>query len=81
MSYVLARVGCSAEESNQPAIVFAKEAIVTSEPNNTGAKTFELHEGTKVQMLENLSGWVKISLSDGQTGWIQESDIKALKDW
>jgi SH3-like domain-containing protein len=40
---------------------------------------FKLHEGTKVQVIENFDDkWLKIMLLDGQTGWIIKNQIKIL---
>ncbi|WAC00890.1 SH3 domain-containing protein [Lacinutrix neustonica] len=66
-----------AKRSN-PAIVFAQESQVKSEPNIRSNEAFILHEGTKVQVLDTVSHWKKIKLSDGKTGWIPENDIKLL---
>ncbi|GAA3776012.1 tetratricopeptide repeat protein [Corallibacter vietnamensis] len=64
--------------NNNPAIVFAKESQVKSEPNLRSAEAFKLHEGTKVQILDTVNNWKKIKLSDGKSGWIPSQDIKAL---
>ncbi len=67
------------EQNNNPAIVFAQESEVKTEPNLRSEVTFNLHEGTKVQILENYDdNWTKIKLADGKTGWIPNADIKAL---
>lgn len=63
---------------DQPAIVFAKESQVKSEPNLRSNEAFKLHEGTKVQVLDTVNNWKKIRLADGKTGWIPESDLKLL---
>ncbi|MGP1991918.1 tetratricopeptide repeat protein [Zobellia laminariae] len=68
-------------KADQPAIVFSKEASVKAEPNKKGLETFALHEGTKVQVVEELNDWKKIRISDGTTGWIPSEDIKTLKDF
>lgn len=68
----------SIAKANTPAIVFAKESKVKSEPNLGSQDAFILHEGTKVQVLESISNWKKIELSDGKQGWIVSEDIKAL---
>lgn len=61
-----------------PAIVFAKESQVKSEPNLRSDEAFVLHEGTKVQVLDTVKNWKKIQLSDGKTGWLKNEDIKLL---
>lgn len=67
-------------KKNNPAIVFAQESQVKSEPNLRSDEAFVLHEGTKVQVLDTVKSWKKIKLSDGKTGWIQNEDIKLLNE-
>lgn len=64
---------------DQPAIVFAQEAQIKTEPNLRSIEAFKLHEGTKIQVLDTLNNWKKIELSDGKTGWIMNEDLKMLK--
>ena len=66
------------DQKNQPAIVFAQESQIKSEPNLRSAEAFKLHEGTKVQVIDTVTNWKKIKLSDGKTGWIVADDIKLL---
>jgi len=68
-------------QANQPAIVFANEVIVKSEPNERSQLLFTLHEGTKLNVLEELEGYKKIQIADGQTGWLSSESIKILKDF
>jgi uncharacterized protein YgiM (DUF1202 family) len=65
-------------QHDRPAIVFAKEAQIKSEPNLRSTEAFKLHEGTKVQILDTVQNWKKIKLADGKIGWIVNDDIKAL---
>ena len=69
------------DKLDKPAIVFAKESQVKSEPNLRSNEAFTLHEGTKVQVLDTLNNWKKIKLSDGKIGWISSDDIKLLKNF
>jgi len=66
-------------EANQPAIVFAKESQIKSEPNLRSTEAFKLHEGTKVQVLDTVDNWKKIKIDDGKTGWVMNDDIKLVK--
>ncbi len=65
--------------SNKPAIVFAQQADVKSAPTMSSEVNFQLHEGTKVQILESLDNWEKIKIADGKMGWIVADDIRELK--
>lgn len=65
--------------TTQPAIVFSDEIAIKSDPNINSQEVFRLHSGTKVNVLEELKDWRKISLVDGQTGWVLIENIKLLK--
>jgi tetratricopeptide (TPR) repeat protein len=67
--------------NDQPAIVFAQETQVKSEPNLRSNEAFVLHEGTKIQILDTVNNWKKIKLADGKTGWISKDDIKLLRNF
>ncbi|QLE01334.1 tetratricopeptide repeat protein [Galbibacter sp. BG1] len=69
------------ELNKQPAIIFAKETSVMSEPNMGSSEVFKLHEGTKVNVLEVLGEWKKIKLADGKIGWLPNNDLKEIKDF
>lgn len=68
-------------KTDNPAIVFAQESQVKTEPNDRSQQAFVLHEGTKVNVLDTLDEWGKIQLTDGKTGWISSENIKLLKDF
>ena len=81
IAVVFAYLEYNAFQARRPAIVFAKESSVKSEPNKTSQEAFELHEGTKVNVLDELNDWKKIRIADGTTGWMPSEDIKLLKDF
>ncbi|MGC6429784.1 MAG: tetratricopeptide repeat protein [Jejuia sp.] len=69
------------DKKDNPAIIFAQESQIKTEPNLRSEESFRLHEGTKVQVLDTVDNWKKIKLSDGKTGWIPSEDIKILKEF
>lgn len=76
-----AYVGQRSFENDRPAIIFADAIMVRSEPNRRSDPVFELHEGTKVQVLDQLEDWNKIQLVNGQEGWIPQEEIRLIKDF
>ena len=69
-------------KKNNPAIVFAQESDVKSDPNLKSETAFQLHEGTKVQVLETYNdSWTKIKIANGKNGWINSKDIRLLNDF
>lgn len=65
-------------DESQFGIVFAEEADVRDEPNLRSEEVFELHEGTKIQVLETYQNWIKFELANGIQGWIDKSDVRLL---
>ncbi|MDT0538537.1 MULTISPECIES: tetratricopeptide repeat protein [Croceitalea] len=78
-SVVMAYFQFNEFKKDNPAIIFSREIVVTSEPNNRSERLFTLHEGTKVNVLEQLGDWQKVKIPDGQTGWLLAENLKLLK--
>lgn len=68
-------------KKDRPAIIFSEEIAVKSEPNERSQDIFTLHEGTKVNVLEELNDFQKIEIADGKIGWLPKESIKLLKDF
>lgn len=64
--------------NDNPAIIFAESIEVKSEPKMGGAVAFILHEGTKVQIMEQDDNWVRVKLVNGKDGWLPITDLKPL---
>ena len=60
-------------------ILFNKKIEVWAEPNSRAEVLFLLHEGTKVQMLDQLQEWQKIRIANGSEGWIKNGRVRSLK--
>lgn len=65
-------------KNNTEAIIFAKEAEVMNAPTTASEAYFELHEGTKVTVLESLDNWKKIKIADGKIGWIDQKYLRQI---
>ncbi|MFZ2283595.1 MAG: tetratricopeptide repeat protein [Lutibacter sp.] len=65
-------------QKSRSAIVFSLKSDIKNSPSIDGEEVFELHEGTKVYILDELSNWKKIILADGKIGWINAADIKEI---
>ena len=64
--------------NNEYAIIYSYETDLKTEPNFRSETLFMLHEGTKVQVIENYNNWIKVRLVNGQIGYIQLIDVKIL---
>jgi TRAP-type uncharacterized transport system fused permease subunit len=59
-------------------VIVAPSVIVRSSPSETGTELFVLHEGTKVRVNEEVSGWRNIRVIDGREGWITSGDFESI---
>ncbi len=59
-------------------VVTAKEITVRSGGSVNDTALFRLHEGAEFDWLDESSGWVKISLSDGKKGWVQKDTVEKV---
>jgi SH3-like domain-containing protein len=61
------------------AIVMRPVSSVKSSPAAESSQDlFVLHEGTKVNILDQVGSWSNIELADGRQGWIKASDIEII---
>ena len=64
--------------NNEYAIIYSYETDLKTERNFRSETLFMLHEGTKVQVIDNYNNWIKVRLVNGQIGYIQLIDVKIL---
>jgi len=60
---------------NRTAIIYETVANVKSSPSEDGTDIFPLHEGTKVEMLEEVGEWTEIRIADGKQGWLKKETL------
>lgn len=59
-------------------IITVAKTDVHSAPDANSKQIFSLHEGTKVRLGENLSGWIRIQLADRRQGWLVYQDLEKI---
>lgn len=60
-------------------IVTASYVNIKSEPDESSTDLFILHEGIKVKYEDTeISGWIKIRITDGNKGWIESKDVEKI---
>ena len=77
-SYTLAYFCHKQVSQTQYAILFDKTVRVFSDANAYSSEVMQLHEGTKVEIIEDAKDWVKIRLVNGKTGWTKVSSLRKL---
>jgi len=65
-------------ENSSDGIIMAGSVTAKDSPSLTGKDVFVLHEGTKVTMRKEVSGWTEIELPDGNAGFIPATDIEKI---
>jgi SH3-like domain-containing protein len=53
-------------------------SVKSSPSAESSQDLFILHEGTKVEILDQVGSWSNIELADGRQGWIKSSDIETI---
>ena len=77
-SYTLAHFCHKQVSQTQYAILFDKTVRVFSDANAYSSEVMQLHEGTKVEIIEDTKDWVKIRLVNGKTGWTKVGSLRKL---
>jgi len=66
-------------EDRDNAVIMSSSVVVKSTPSQSGTDLFILHEGTRVEIVDDtMKEWVEIVMSDGKEGWIQRTDIEII---
>ena len=65
-------------ENVNHAIVFTPKVDVMSEPKGDASRLFVIHDGLKVQIIDENEEWFEIKLANGEIGWIKKSDCKVI---
>lgn len=60
------------------AIVLQPTVNINSSPSTGSSKLFVLHEGTKLKVEEEKEDWLKVSLPNGNEGWIKKSMVGVI---
>ncbi|MGQ9819237.1 MAG: tetratricopeptide repeat protein [Candidatus Kapaibacteriales bacterium] len=68
----------SYENAHDFAIVFSTNAYIKSSPEDNATDLFILHQGTKVQLIDQVGIWSKIRLPNGNIGWIKKDEIEVI---
>ena len=64
--------------SERYAIVYIDEFKTRSEPTQSSEASFVIHEGTKVEILEEFEDWFRISLANGSKAWLPADTVREL---
>ena len=77
-TYFIANTHKNRVENEKFAILFDKTVRLFAEPNTYSTEVASLHEGTKVEIIEQQNDWLKVKLANGKIGWTKESVLKII---
>ncbi len=60
------------------AIITSPQVSGKSSPDSSGTDLFILHDGTKVSVDDEVGGWLEITLSDGNKGWVPSNSLDII---
>lgn len=66
------------EHSHKDAIIFEPTVYVKGSPDNNATDLFILHEGTKVEIIENWKDWYEVRIQNGNIGWIPKNSFQKI---
>jgi tetratricopeptide (TPR) repeat protein len=78
LSVVFAKQQYNIYSSDSEAIIMETRVTAKSSPSVESSDLFLLHEGTKVKIRSQLSGFYEISLPNGTVGWIKKETLEII---
>ena len=64
--------------AHEHAIVMTPTVTLRSTPAESGTQLLIIHEGLKVKVRQELSGWSEVELSDGNVGWMPSEQLEVI---
>lgn len=79
LANVFARTQQKELDCRTGAIVMTSSVVVKSTPNESGTDLFVLHEGTRVEIVDNaMKEWKEIRIADGKIGWMPAKCMEVI---
>lgn len=63
---------------NKSAVIYTSSSYVKSSPDENSTNLFMLHGGTRVTVIDELQGWKRIRIANGNEGWIAATAIEII---
>ena len=60
------------------AIIFSPTVTIKSSPDEKSVDLFVLHEGTKVELIDNIGSWYEIRIANGSVGWLDGDAVEKI---
>ena len=66
------------EMHSRKAIILEKQLALQNGPDVKSTSLLTLHEGLKVELLDQIGDWWKVKLSNGEQGWLPKSALEEI---
>ncbi|MEM1120756.1 MAG: tetratricopeptide repeat protein [Bacteroidota bacterium] len=76
--FFVARSQASFEQHSRIAIVLEESTALKNGPDAQSTAVIEIHEGLKVELLDQIGDWYKVKLSNGDQGWLPMSSLEEI---
>jgi tetratricopeptide (TPR) repeat protein len=78
ISFISGITNLDTEENRNSAIIMNASTYAKSSPEEISTDLFILHEGTKVEISDEVAGWLNIRLGDGNKGWVKKESLERI---
>ena len=70
LTFLMAMDSANEERNGSSAVIMSSEVNLRSAPDEVSNSIFLLHEGTSVELLDQIGEWYKVKLLNGELGWL-----------
>lgn len=60
------------------AIIYTAETALKNAPDEQSSDILQLHEGTKIEILDQIGEWYKVRLMNGEQGWMPAATVEKI---
>ena len=78
LPFALALSRVNMQQHSRTAILMAPEMVLRSAPDPESAEVLTIHEGLKVDLLDQISDWYKVRLQNGEEGWLPQAVVEEI---
>ncbi len=66
------------ERQSKQAIILSEEVVMRNAPDQDSKLLLQLHEGTRVHIMDQIGGWYKVQLENGEKGWLPQQSVEQI---
>lgn len=77
-SFLVAWQSYDENTHRKEAIIFSPTVTIKSSPDEKSIDLFVLHEGAKVELIDNIGTWYEIRIANGSVGWVTVTSVEKI---